>query len=77
MNPHLPYVHHGVESSLVVMPFLGTFLLYYSSHSLRCICCTRASFPCPNSAATDHPRTMRSRSSPSSAARGDATRRVP
>jgi putative membrane protein len=27
MNPHLPYGHHGVESSLSVMPFLGTFLL--------------------------------------------------
>jgi putative membrane protein len=27
MNPHLPHGHHGVESSLSVMPFLGTFLL--------------------------------------------------
>lgn len=27
MNPHLPHVHHGVETSLSVMPFLGTFLL--------------------------------------------------
>ena len=27
MNPHLPHGHHGVENSLSVMPFLGTFLL--------------------------------------------------
>ena len=27
MNPHLPHGHHGVESSLSVMPFLGTFML--------------------------------------------------
>jgi putative membrane protein len=27
MNPHLPHGHHGVESSLSVMPFLGSFLL--------------------------------------------------
>jgi len=27
MNPHLPHGHYGVESSLSVMPFLGTFLL--------------------------------------------------
>ena len=27
MNPHLPHDHHGVESSLSVMPFLGSFLL--------------------------------------------------
>jgi len=27
MNPHLPHGHHGVESSLSVVPFLGTFLL--------------------------------------------------
>jgi putative membrane protein len=27
VNPHLPYDHHGVESSLSVLPFLGSFLL--------------------------------------------------
>jgi putative membrane protein len=27
MNPYLPHGHHGVESSLSVMPFLGTLLL--------------------------------------------------
>ena len=27
MNTHLPYGHHGAESSLSGRPFLGTFLL--------------------------------------------------
>jgi putative membrane protein len=27
VNPHLPHDHHAVESSLSVLPFLGSFLL--------------------------------------------------
>ena len=64
MNPHLPHGHHGVESSLSVMPFLGTFLLLLLLVLVALYLWHRASFPCPNSAATDHPKTRRSRSSP-------------
>ena len=49
--------HHAFESSLSMLPFLGSLLLLLLLVSQRCTCGARASFPCPALRVTGYPKT--------------------